>query len=312
MRSQAQRPDSGVRLVVGRTVHVSTARSGDTHYEVHAAADPRNPANLVVGSIVYPADSRGFATAVYTSTDGGRSWMPTLDGTGLENTGDPAVAYGPDGSAYYTASHIPPSGGDRSMLFFRSRNGGATWSDSSSLTYTDRQYVTADATGGRYNGRIYVNGNNRVPRNVSDFVLFSSADSGRTFTGPTTRKGFGTFTAQSMGNAVVMSDGTLIGVFSETHEGRNVLSATTSTDGGATLSPAVTISDSSAAGIARARITTSIRCRCSPSMLRPGSSGTACTWFGPTAATVAARFFLRYRPTAERAGRTRVPSTTIR
>ncbi|MBC7896879.1 MAG: exo-alpha-sialidase [Cytophagaceae bacterium] len=236
------------RIDVGANRLVSAAHPGDTHYEVHAAADPSRPGRLVVGSIVYPADRDHFSTVVYASTDGGRTWKPTLDGAGLANTGDPAVAYGSDGSAYYTASSIPPSGADRSMLFFRSRDGGSTWTDSSTLTYTDRQYVTADATGGRFDGRIYVNGNNRVPRSISDFVVFSSVDGGRTFKGPGTREGFGRFTAHSMGNAVVLSDGTLLGVFGETRAGRSVLSAMTSRDGGATLTPAIVIGEFHAGG----------------------------------------------------------------
>jgi hypothetical protein len=237
-------PDApAVRIEVGAVVGVSASRPGDTHYEVHAAADPDRPGHLVVGSIVYPVDDTDVHTVVYASRDGGRSWAPSLDGPALEHTGDPALAFGPDGSAYYTASSIPPDGGTRTMLFFRSRDGGASWTDSTSLTYTDRQYVTVDGGGGPDHGRIYVHGNNRVPRDVSDFVVFSSDDGGRSFRGPGTRSGFGDFTAESMGNAVVLSDGTFLGVFSETVDGRPVLSAVTSRNGGETLDPAVTVAD---------------------------------------------------------------------
>lgn len=228
------------RLEVGPNTQVSALRAADTHYEVHAAADPSRPGRIVVGSIVYPATNELTNTVVYASSDGGRTWRATLDGPALESTGDPAVAFG-DGSAYYTASSLPPGGGERTMRFFRSRDGGRTWSDTSTLTYTDRQYVTVDATGGRWHGRVYVHGNNRIPRGISDVVVFASTDGGRTFNGPGTREGFGRYTAQSMGSAVVRSDGTLVIVFSESRDGGQVLNATTSVDGGQTLTPAVTI-----------------------------------------------------------------------
>lgn len=227
-------------ILVGRNVQVSQALGADTHYEVLAAADPRDLARMVVGSFVYSERSTTPSSAVYASRDGGKSWSPTLFGNVLANTSDPAPAYGPDGTAYFTASSLGPPGTSREgrkMLMFRSKDGGARWDAPTSFTYSDRQYVTVDATGGKYNGRVYVNGNNRVPYGVSDFVVFNSTDGGRTFSGPGKRDGFGKFTAEAMGNAVVASDGTLIGVFTDDSS----LHAITSINGGQSLTPAVTI-----------------------------------------------------------------------
>ena len=232
------------RIVVGPNVLVSGAHRGDTHFEVLACAHPTDASRLIVGSVIYAANSSRAGTVIYGSRDGGRSWTPTLDGAALENSGDPACAYDAGGGAYYAASLLPPAG-ERTMLLYRSTDGGMHWDASSSLTYSDREYVTVDATRGRFAGRVYVNGNNRVPRGVSDFVVFSSTDSGRTFRGPAKRAAFGTVQAPVMGNAVVASDGRLIGVFAAQRRGSSqvTLDAITSLDGGETLGAGVTISE---------------------------------------------------------------------
>ncbi|HUR59714.1 MAG TPA: sialidase family protein [Opitutaceae bacterium] len=236
-------PVSAATIVAGPNVQVSAARGGDTHYEVLVAADPKDPKKLIVGSFLFPDSNTEGSTVVYASGDSGITWEPTLGGNALLETSDPAVAFGPRGEAYYLAAHLPDQGRkERTMLFYRSPDGGKTWDKPGVFTYTDREYITVDTTGGKNHGRIYVNGNNRVPRGVSDIVMFYSADEGRTWVGPGKREGFGRFTAGQMGNGVVASDGTFIAIIGET--GRvpgNVLSATTSVDGGATFTPAVTI-----------------------------------------------------------------------
>jgi hypothetical protein len=228
------------QVLVGRNVQVSQAYAHDTHYEVLAAADPRDATRMIIGSFIFPARGAPASSIVYTTRDGGATWQPTLEGDGLRYTSDPAPAYGPDGTAYYTASLLgpPPSPRDqRKMLFFRSPDGGLRWEAADTLTYSDRQYVVVDGTGGKYHGRVYVNGNNRVPYGISDFIVFTSTDRGRTFQGPGKRADFGKYVAGSMGNAVVMSDGTLIGVFGD---GKSI-QVIKSIDGGESLLPAVTV-----------------------------------------------------------------------
>src|SRR4051794_11397031 len=100
----------GAEITVGRNVQVSKAHPGDAHYEVYAAADLKHPGRLLVASFRFPQDGATGETVVYASRDGGLSWKPTLEGSMLAGTGDPALAYGPDGTAYYAASHIPPVG----------------------------------------------------------------------------------------------------------------------------------------------------------------------------------------------------------
>ena len=227
-------------IVVGRNVQVSKAKAADSHYEVLAAADPRDAAHMIVGSFIYSERSTTPATIVYSTRDGGNSWSPTLQADTLANTSDPAPAFGQDGAAYFTVASLGSPGTSRStrtMLMFRSKDDGQTWAPPTTLPYMDRQYVTVDATGGKYNGRVYVNGNSRAADGVSDFVVYTSTDGGRTFTGPGKRPGFGQFKVEMMGNAVVASDGALIGVFAE----EKSLEAIMSRDGGISLTPATTI-----------------------------------------------------------------------
>lgn len=232
-------------ITVGPNVQVSAKFPGDTHYEVLVAADPVNPSQLIVGSFLFPDDNSEASTVVYHSGDGGMTWRPTLAGEALLKTSDPAVAYGPDGMAYYVAAMLPDTG-TRTMLLFRSTDFGASWDPKPSVfTYSDREYVTVDNTRGQRRGRVYVNGNNRIPPGVSDLVLFYSEDQGRTFVGPTKRAEWGKHDAGQMGNAVVASDGTVIAIVGSSLKGekRNTLNAMTSTDGGATFTPAVEIDD---------------------------------------------------------------------
>jgi hypothetical protein len=229
---------------VGPNIRVSSAHSSDTHYEVVVAAHPRDPSRLVVGSIIYPESAATYGTVVYRSVDGGASWTESLGLRALDRTGDPAVTFGPDGAAYYVASSLPTAG-ERRLLLFRSADGSGAWDGPHPLTYMDREYVTVDATSGATRGRVYVTGNNRVPRSISDFVVFASSDSGRTFSGPGTRAAFGSVQATVMGNAVVASDGTLVGVYAEGSAG---LHAIWSTDGGRSLASSTKIDDFVAGG----------------------------------------------------------------
>lgn len=247
----ATAPLRSAEIVVGPNVQVSAAHGADSHYEVLVAADPRNPKNLIVGSFIYPDDNTEAGSIVYASFDGGATWQPTLQGEDLLHTSDPAVAYGPDGEAYYVAA-VLPADDHRTMRLYRSPDGGRNWGPSSTFTYSDREYVVVDTTGGKYHGRVYVNGNNRIPKGVSDIVMFYSTDQGRTFKGPGKREGFGKFTAGSMGNAVVASDGTVIAVIGENGPGKagagkgepekgDIMSSVTSVDGGESFTPAVRI-----------------------------------------------------------------------
>lgn len=226
-------------IEVGPNVQITAERPSAAFYETHAAAHPTDPSRLLMGVIVYPETGRR-GTAVFASRDGGESWTQTLGD--LENTGDPAVAYGPDGTGYHAALTLrgnpleeelaePAHNWDgRKTLLWRSPDGGVEWEGPAAFDFMDREYVVVDGTGGEYHGRVYVTGD---PRPRRGFEVFTSDDGGRTFPSPgveADRPG------ASLGNAVVASDGTLVGVFADGH-----VRAVASTDGGQTFQPSVVV-----------------------------------------------------------------------
>src|SRR5262249_36881262 len=66
-------------------------------------ADAKNPDRLLGCSIVFSEEKNTNLIVAYASFDRGKTWSPTLIVSPDENVCcnvDPAVAYGPDGTAY--------------------------------------------------------------------------------------------------------------------------------------------------------------------------------------------------------------------
>ena len=152
----------------------------------------------------------------------------------------------------------------RTIGVFRSIDAGKTWDRVSSFEFIDGPTIAVDKTAGRFAGRVYVGGSLAVSGysdGASSVRLYRSTDGGRTFLGPAQRTPAegGSFSAQS--NSVMLSDGTL--AFLVTHGkprldagsanaqpqigGGPIASARlqllTSTDGGESLNPEVTVSE---------------------------------------------------------------------
>jgi hypothetical protein len=261
------------RIEVGPNVQVSKANEQLTHDEILLAADPKDPNYLVGCTIVYsPVVNNGY-TAVYTSKDSGKTWAPTLTTEKMKFSGDPACAFGGDGTAYYTVlAQIEDEKKEAKgfMPFYRSTDHGLTWSAPVMIPQTfdgiDREYIVVDATGGKYNNRVYIHGTGTTktidagdPYNTS-VSLFHSGDGGMTWGPPVMRRASDKKYVLGMGNNVVLSDGMWVGIFGElreywtdAHSGDVLvnqprkpnawLKIMTSDDGGASLSEAVTVSD---------------------------------------------------------------------
>ena len=241
-RPQSDTSKAALAITVGPNVRVSTGRPDEAHYETHAAAHPTDPARFLATAIIYPATGRR-GTIVYATNDGGKTWTPSLQGDFLENTGDPAVAYGPDGAAYFAVltsrghplevkPEKPAHNWDgRKTLLYRLAEGGARWEGPAKFPFADREYIVVDDTKGKFHGRVYVTGD---PRPNSGYIVFASEDGGRTFPRPGAESDT---RGASMGNAVVASDGTIIGAYA----GPGYVRAAVSTDGGRTLLSSVVI-----------------------------------------------------------------------
>lgn len=108
--------------------------------ETPLAVNPRNSQNLLTGNNDYNYND---GCGVNASLDGGKTWTRTLSngflpgitrytndpavaGTGTGDFGgDPAVAFGPDGTAYFTC--FTYNGTSTQLLLSRSTDGGRTW-----------------------------------------------------------------------------------------------------------------------------------------------------------------------------------------
>ncbi len=230
-------------ISVGPNVRVSTGRPDEAHYETHAAAHPTDPDKLLATAIIYPKVGRR-GTIVYASSDGGKTWTPGFQGDVLENTGDPAVGIGPDGTGYFATltskghplevipEHPAHNWDGRKTLLYRLPVGADKWEGPATFLFADREYIAFDNTGGKFQGRVYVTGD---PRPGSGFVVFASTDGGRSF--PQVQGARSDSGSQSVGNGVVASDGTVIGTFADARHVRVVQSV----DGGKTFMPSVVV-----------------------------------------------------------------------
>jgi len=174
--------------------------------ETTIAVNPTNPRNLIAGANDYRVccDFTGLndATAwAYSSFDGGQTWgnvqVPGLTAetgaTGpmkkFDSAGDPVMAFGSDGTAYYANiafSRVSPVSG---IVVSRSTDGGRTWSAPNLVTYTDSGNLLHDkvwlAAGS--NGKVVVTwtrfnlGPHGAGYRESPIVAAFSTDGGKTW-----------------------------------------------------------------------------------------------------------------------------------
>ena len=148
--------------------------------------NPRNAKNLVSASIVL---AESDAIAIYASRDAGRSWSRATQnpGGGTRFPGlDPAVAFDPDGTAYFISIDSSAA-----VAVWRSSDGGFTWSGPSAVPGAgwDRTWIACAESAPTTNAeRVFVAG--KLPVTVfgeiaRDIVGFSaSSDAGATFRFP--------------------------------------------------------------------------------------------------------------------------------
>jgi hypothetical protein len=245
-------------ISVGPNVQVSKPFPKLFHGENLAAADPDNPGRLLACATVAHQDLASQGNHCYVSFDHGRTWSTALEFDEGPRNSDPAMTYGRGDTVFYVNEHIP--GGDQNrMEIWRSADGGRTWKETTRFGFVDRQGIIVDETKGRFAGRIYVNGVSKgydggEPANV---VLYRSMDGGSTFVGPVVRRTVEGSGLLGASNPVVLSDGTLAFTTFMFKKGRSIqvvdevgvgsgnaqLQLVTSSDGGESYDPWVTISD---------------------------------------------------------------------
>ncbi len=212
---------SDAPIRVGPNVLVSRQRADVAHNEIMLAADPQDPRRLLGCSMAFDPERNRVFTVVYASADGGASWTPTLETADYEFTGDPACAFGKGGRAYYMALGWKEDGKPVDPVY-ASSDFGNTWSAPSVMHGfhgLDREYLTVDNTGGKFDGRVYAHATGWVrpihgTRKAADISVFASRD-GQNFWGPLKRASVDRRYVLGVGNGVVLSDGTLVTIFGE-------------------------------------------------------------------------------------------------
>ncbi len=192
------------RISVASVTQVSKANANRAHAEVILAADPGNCDRLLAGSIVMNP-GMGSSVVAYASADGGTTWQPTLEKKAEQGGvwyGDPAVAYGPDGAAYFAAMVSAGLG----LEIVASRDGGRSWGMPFRAKHlVDRPFLVTDCTRGRFRGRLYC-----AENSGGELAVYRALDGARAFEPPQRLVCKGSAQGRNFGQGVVLSDGMLV------------------------------------------------------------------------------------------------------
>jgi hypothetical protein len=247
-----QKQDSNGKIQVGEDRLVSTEKTDFPLIEPHLAVNPKNPNNLLAGSIVVTKpDLSGLDCATFTSLDGGQTWKRR--DFGLATCADPWIAFMLDGTAVFSVLETTASGEDQ-LLIYRSKDGGQSWADKPVNLGAghDHQTFAVDTTGKQFAGSLYIASGrpiqNKAGKSRSAVYVARSTDGGASFQKPehviSSNLSYG---AQS---SVVLSDGTLLVNFADFQrrgDRRRLESPrewlVASTDGGKTFSESLFISE---------------------------------------------------------------------
>ena len=250
------------QISVGPNVRVSVANSTRAHTELSIAADPEDPKHLLACSIITNSEGPPKAsTIVYVTFDGGTTWTPTRETSEFFKSGDPACTLGQSGSAYFVAD-VRTSQENPFTVVYRSSDGGRTWLPPVEMSYIERPSIVVDVSKSAYREYVYVNGWSAVKdfdgtKRGFGIGLRRSVNSGRSFEPPIIRLPLENdrHYTNGMGNCRILSDSTIVCVFSQSNDDSPVenqvqslrlnskLKIITSSNGGESFSNAVTVSE---------------------------------------------------------------------
>jgi hypothetical protein len=259
-------------ITVSAAVDVSQDTASEN--ETPLAVNPVNEKNLITGANDWNYND---GCALNYSFNGGKTWSPTLPngflpgvtrytndpavpGTGFYDAGgDPQIAFGPDGTAYYVCqafNFTPPY--EISLLISRSYDGGKTWLDGaaqklvkvnawqgngkekgSNGQFADHESIHVDThPGSPHYGSVYVTWVQFDGNSAHSPVYVSySRDGAKSFTAPI-KATSGSIRNNQDARMVSAPDGTLYLTFDNGLQGNKGLAffVTRSTDGGDTWS----------------------------------------------------------------------------
>jgi len=229
------------RIHIGPNVLVNDPEEDDVFVETSLAANPTEPSNLIVGALALnasyvqstegpgPSPKGAWLTSVFTSFDGGETWResPLAQLYDFDHTGDPWVAFGPEGTAYFatlvTDEQFIGSENASAIAIFRSEDGGATWSEPSLLPFGDpvasydHVVLDVDRSDGPHRGSLYI-GATAARRDDNGWAIqaptvIRSDDQARTF--PTIWREPQTNLLGGMQDLKVLPDGAVVALFGD-------------------------------------------------------------------------------------------------
>src|SRR5262249_52439104 len=185
-----QKPEAQAQSISGETsatppIQVSadllptdSAAQPATHAEPYIDANPASPVSLI-GCWQENRFTNGGARAsgFGASTDSGQTWSVGLiphstkpSGGPWDKASDPWVAFGPNNRAYFASLLFNESNPDSAVGVSVSTDGGLTWGDPVSVTFSNRDFSDKEAVvvdtfpGSPHFGTVYVAWDLNVPR----------------------------------------------------------------------------------------------------------------------------------------------------
>ena len=251
-RVQAMRPLSTPvpRIPNWPFLNIDVTNSYVAQTEPSIAIDPLDSNTIVIGA---NDDSDFTKLGVYSSTDGGLTWLrqllPPQPEFEFQYATDPSIAFSASGTAFYVngSSDSPFNPNFNVVGCYRSTDRGENWgvlpdifADTSNYlaedTVSDKFYMTVDQNpGSPYKNRLYVvwvdQGKDYygVRDTATSIVCAYSMDSGHTWSKRHHLTGLGYYTAPV---PAVGPDGTLIVTFVDYTIGKDTIFIARSTDGG--------------------------------------------------------------------------------
>ncbi len=176
----------------GGNLRVNQDATAFPQNETTIAVNPLNPLNLVGGANDYRAGDGNANCGFYASTNAGQTWSDGLiSRLGFQAAGDPAVGFDRVGNVYFACLHFNRSDFANLISVSKSIDGGKTFGPPVAVTggasivdFNDKEYLAVDATGGPFDGVVYVSWTH-FTANSADIRIARSTNGGISWSAPT-------------------------------------------------------------------------------------------------------------------------------